>query len=160
MCRPVAMKVRIPFWRSASNALRAEAGTELVLWDKRVPSTSKKMAVIYARYATERAIDGKYDEQYKQCIKHIEASGYELAGVYTDERASGLRTDHPAINELRTNAAAGKFDIVVVFDYSRISRDASAARDFLDEMQRLNVAVESVDGLKGASALCQLKRIK
>lgn len=123
-------------------------------------SASLKKAVIYARYATERAKDGKFDEQYKQCIKHIEASGYELAGVYTDERATGLHTDHPALNELRADASAGKFDIVVVFDHSRISRDAAAARDFLDEMQRHSVTVESVEGLKGVSALCQLKRIK
>ena len=117
-------------------------------------------AVIYARFVAERAICGENVEQYEQCASYIEAKGYELAGIYTDERATGLHTNHPAINDLRADAAAGKFDIVVILDYSRSARSATAARAFLDEMSRCGVAVESVEGLKGGIALCQPKRIK
>lgn len=117
-------------------------------------------AVIYARFVAERVICGENVEQFEQCMEYIEAKGYELAGIYTDEAATGLHTNHPAINNLRADAAAGKFDVIVVFDYSRISRNAAAAREFLDEMSRCGVTIESVEGLKGDSALCQPKRIK
>lgn len=120
----------------------------------------KIRAVVYARFVAQRANVGENAEQYKHCINYIEAKGYELAGVYTDETASGLHTDHPAINDLRADAAAGKFDSVVVFDLSRIARDARAVRSFLDDMQRCDVNVESVKESKGVSLLCQLVRIK
>ena len=117
-------------------------------------------AVIYARFVAERVNALENAEQYKQCVKYIEASGYELAGVYTDERATGSHTDHPALNDLRADAAAGKFDVVVVLDYSRIARNALAVRAFLDDMQRCGVDVKSVEGLQRGSLLCQPKRIK
>lgn len=119
-----------------------------------------KKAAIYARFAAERVNTGETAEQYNKCIKHIEARGYELSGVYTDERATGMHTDHPAMTDLKADAAAGAFDVVVVFDFSRIARNAAAVRAFLDDMQRCGVAVESVKGIERGSALCQLKRIK
>lgn len=123
---------------------------------------SKKTAraVFYARFASERVNYGEDAEQFEQGMRYIEEKGYELAGIYTDKGATGLHTNHPAINNLRADAAADKFDVVVVYDFSRISRNATAAREFLDEMSRCGVSVESVKQVNGGSLLCQLKRIK
>lgn len=122
--------------------------------------TRAARAILYARFVAERAKLLVNDEQYEQGIKYIEAKGYELVSVYTDESATGTHTDHPAMNNLRADAAAGKFDVVVVFDLSRIARNALAVRAFLDDMQRCGVTVESVKEPRGGNALWQLKRIK
>lgn len=117
-------------------------------------------AVIYARVVSNRANIEENVNQIEHCKEYISKTGYELAGVYEDT-ASGLSMDRPALNRLRADAAAGKFDIVVVFDVSRISRNAHYARAFLDGMQMHSIAVESVkEPIKGANALWQLKRIK
>ena len=97
--------------------------------------------------------------QIEHCEEYAKSKGYELAGVYS-HTGSGLNTNNPVLNDLRADAAAGKFDTVVVFDVSRISRNALAVRAFLDEMQRHGVTVESVKEPIGGNALWQLKRIK
>lgn len=117
-------------------------------------------AVIYARVVSERANIEENVNQIEHCKEYISKNGYVLAGVYEDT-ASGLKMDRPAMNQLSADAAAGKFDIVVVFNVSRISRNAHYARAFLDAMQIHGVSVESVkEPIKGANALWQLKRIK
>ena len=113
----------------------------------------------YARVASERAITEENVNQFEQCLNYINKNGYELAGSYS-YTGSGLNTNNPVMNDLRADAAAGKFDTVVVHDISRISRNAHAARAFLDEMQMHGVTVESVKDPRGGNALWQLKRIK
>ena len=100
-------------------------------------------AVFYARVASERAITAENVNQIEHCTEYIKANGYALTGSYRDT-GSGLRTSNDALNDLRADAAAGKFDVVVVFDVSRISRNAHAVREFMNEMQMHGVAVESV----------------
>lgn len=113
----------------------------------------------YARVASERVNNTENVNQIEHCIEYSEKKGYELAGVYS-YTGTGTHTNNPAMNDLRADAAAGKFDVVVVFNVSRISRNAHAVRAFLDDMSRCGVAVESIKEPKGASVLCQLKRIK
>lgn len=116
-------------------------------------------AVIYARVVSDRANIEENVNQIDHCKEYISNSGYALAGSYS-HTGTGSHTNNAVLNELRADAASGKFDVVVVFDVSRISRNAHAVRAFLDEMQMQGVAVESVKEPKGVSVLCQLKRIK
>ena len=111
-------------------------------------------AVIYIRVVTDGVIMEEIDTQRIACELYSKEQGYELAGVYTDKGATGSHTDRPAMNDLRADAAAGKFDRIIVFDTSRIARNVLAARAFLDEMQRHGVAVESVKEPKGVVMLC------
>lgn len=116
-------------------------------------------AVLYARVASERVISTENVNQFEHCGEYIKAKGYELIGSYS-HTGTGSNTNNPVMDELRADAAAGKIDVVVVFDISRISRNAHAVRAFMDEMQMFGVTVESVKEPRGGNALWQLKRIK
>lgn len=116
-------------------------------------TTSSKRSIIYVRVVSD---SHKMEENHAQrvnCELYSKEQGYELVGVYEDT-GSGLSMDRPAMNRLIEDAAAGKFDTIVVYDISRIARNTIAVRAFLDEMQQCGVTVESVKEPKGVIALC------
>lgn len=117
-------------------------------------------AVLYTRIATNSNNVTEIETQRSKCEQYIRESGFDLVGSYTDEGISGLTLNRPAIDRLRADAAAGKFDRIVVFDLARISRNAHAVRLFMDEMQSHGISVESVKEAGKGSLLWQLKRIK
>ena len=122
--------------------------------------TRAARAVLYIRIATNSNNTNEIDTQRSKCEQHIKESGCDLVGSYVDEGASGLSLNHPALDRLRADAAAGKFDKIVVFDLARISRNAHAVRLFMDEMRAHGITVESVKEAGKGSLLWQLKRIK
>lgn len=122
--------------------------------------TRAAMAVLYIRIATNSNNASEIETQRNKCEQYIRERSYIHAGSYVDEGASGLTLNRPAIDRLRADAAAGKFDKIVVFDLARISRNAHAVRLFMDEMQAHGISVESVKEAGKGSLLWQLKRIK
>jgi len=113
-------------------------------------------AVVYARIVAHRAERNEIAVQIEHCKEYIKASGYELAGSYIDEGASGTTMHRHAMDQLRHGARSGAFDIIVVHSISRIGRNAQDVRAFLDEMRACGVTVESVIDTEGSDLLCHL----
>lgn len=122
--------------------------------------TRAARAALYARVATNSNNAEAIETQQDKCEQYIKERSYIHAGSYVDEGASGLSLNHSALDRLRADAGAGKFDKIVVFDLSRISRNAHAVRLFMDEMQAHGITIESVKEAGKGSLLWQLKRIK
>nr|WP_246681641.1 recombinase family protein [Methylobacterium sp. L1A1] len=84
-------------------------------------------AVIYARYSTTNQDENSIERQIEASLKYIESIGAELvmpADRFVDRARSGAyMIGRDGLNDLLSKVAGNQFDIVVVEDADRLSRD-------------------------------------
>ena len=107
-----------------------------------------KRAVLYARVSgDDRSKDGRNLEgQIEMCREHANAHGYEVVEELAedDRGASGASFELPQLNRIREMAAAGGFDVLVVRELDRLSRNLAKQLIVEDELKRAGVAIEYV----------------
>ncbi|MCK5770898.1 recombinase family protein, partial [Algiphilus sp.] len=77
----------------------------------------------YARYSSDQQRESSIEDQLRNVAAHCERMGWAEPMVYTDSAISGARKDRPGYTQLL--ADAGRFDVLVVDDLSRLSRDSA-----------------------------------
>ncbi len=82
-------------------------------------------AAIYARYSSDNQRPESIDDQIQACQELAAARGYVVdpAHLYKDEAKSGALRDRPGLEALLAAARARQFEVVLVDDLSRLSRD-------------------------------------
>ncbi|MBN1660991.1 MAG: recombinase family protein [Anaerolineae bacterium] len=107
-----------------------------------------RRAVLYARVAVGAEGIGKQelDRQLEVCRQHAQSHGWEVvAELGEDERGvSGIPLDRPQLNSILTMARAGQFDVVVVRDLSRLSRDLTDLLVLEKELGQYGLQIASV----------------
>lgn len=107
-------------------------------------------AALYARVsADDRANDGRnLRGQLDMGREYARQRGYEIvAELAEDSRgASGAEIDLPELNRIRSMAAAGEFDALVVREIDRLSRNLAKQLIVEEELQRAGVQIEYVIG--------------
>jgi site-specific DNA recombinase len=80
---------------------------------------------IYARYSSENQRPESIDDQIQACQDLAAARSYVVdpLHIYRDEAKSGALRDRPGLEALLAAARARQFDVVLVDDLSRLSRD-------------------------------------
>jgi DNA invertase Pin-like site-specific DNA recombinase len=98
-----------------------------------------KRAVCYVRVSTK---DQETLNQ-KQILEEVASHrGWEITSIYEDDGISGDgKKSRQAFNNLLKDATQGKFDVVMAWDVSRVSRNLSQLITFLNTMSDTNVAV-------------------
>lgn len=76
----------------------------------------------YARYSSDQQRDASLEDQLRNCRAYCMRMGWPEPTTFTDAAMSGARNDRPGY--LRLLAAANRFDVIVVDDLSRLSRDS------------------------------------
>jgi site-specific DNA recombinase len=103
-------------------------------------------AALYLRRSTE-AQDASLDRQHDECARYVDRSGWTLGPVYR-ESASAWKAGvkRPEFDRMVRDARAGQFDVLVVWEVSRLSRQggAASALSVVWELQAAGVDVESV----------------
>lgn len=84
---------------------------------------TKTRAVIYARYSGDRQRETSIDDQVRNCTRHAEHEGLRVLSVFEDKAISGSTRARPGYLRMREAAANGAFDVLLVDDLSRLSRD-------------------------------------
>ena len=85
-----------------------------------------KRVAAYARVSTDmEEQQSSYTAQVDYYTRHITThSGWQLAGIYTDEGISGTSTKHRAgFQQMITDALAGKIDLILTKSVSRFARN-------------------------------------
>lgn len=80
---------------------------------------------IYMRVARKNQIDSTQEAIYHQdaaLTDYAEKNGLEIVEKYSDVAFSGTDTNRPGLQALISDYNAGKFDGVLTFDLSRLSR--------------------------------------
>lgn len=103
---------------------------------------------IYVRCASsaQHARDPLAD-QWGACEAYAALQGWETIVVYKDQAVSGLNASRPSLDALMVQAARqGAFEMLLLEDTTRLSRNALHLQSLLMELKRLGVGVHTVAG--------------
>ena len=102
-------------------------------------------AAIYCRVSTDNqeAEGTSLQTQLEACLTYCQGKGYEVAYRFS-EAYSGLTLDRPKLNELRELVRNDNIDVLVVYCLDRLSRDPTHGVIITQELEKHNVALESV----------------
>lgn len=104
--------------------------------------------VAYARYSTDAQREESIRDQVRNCRRWAERNGFTLHEIFADEGLSGSRSDRPDYNRLLAAAQRGDFEILLVDDLSRLSRDSLESNRVLRLMAYYEIRVVGVsDGI-------------
>ncbi len=101
-------------------------------------------AAIYCRVSTAKQLaEGKssMDDQLARCQAVCEAKGWEIVEVFDEGDASGGTAHRGEFQRMIADARAGRFDVIVVREVSRLSRVAQARRAIEELMIEWGVSV-------------------
>lgn len=76
----------------------------------------------YARYSSDQQSSASLEDQLRNCRAYCERQGWPAPAVFSDAAISGARNDRPGYQRLL--AESGHFDVILVDDLSRLSRDS------------------------------------
>ncbi len=80
-------------------------------------------AALYARFSSENQKDSSIQDQFRNCETRAVREGWEIVARYADRAISGTTADRPQYQQMLKDAQAKCFDILLVDDFSRLSRD-------------------------------------
>lgn len=80
-------------------------------------------AVIYARYSGDKQRETSIDDQVRNCSRYAEHEGLVIRQVYSDKAISGAVSARSGYQQMQSDAASQAFDVLLVDDLSRLSRD-------------------------------------
>lgn len=106
-----------------------------------------KKTAIYARYSSDNQRTESIDEQVRACKYYAQQSGeYDIIATYKDEALSGYKNIHKrdGFSQLMSDAEAGKFDAVMVYELSRFSRNGSDTIVYTEKLAKLGIEFVSV----------------
>src|SRR5690606_26011578 len=107
-------------------------------------------AAVYARFSSENQRETSIQDQIRVCKQFAARDGIEVLEnhIYFDEAQSGSIRARPGLEALKAAAEDKQFDVVLVDDSSRLSRDNQHFNTLLCLFQFWGVSLISVsDGL-------------
>jgi len=112
--------------------------------------TTQKRAVLYARVSSDdsgkdgRNLDGQIDMGREYATKR----GYSIVAELSEDNkgASGAEIDLPQLNRIRDMARASEFDVLIVREIDRLSRNLAKQLIVESELKRAGVRIEYVIG--------------
>jgi site-specific DNA recombinase len=115
---------------------------------QRAQSDSRR-AAIYVRISLDSTGEGLgVQRQEEDARAIIEARGWALAGVYSDNSisASDSKKFRPGYAELQRDYAEGLFDALVVWDLDRLTRQPRQLEDWIDAAEGRGLALVTTNG--------------
>ena len=121
-------------------------------------------AAAYARYSTDKQSETSIEDQFRNCDQRAEREGWIVMARYSDKAMTGSTTERPEYQRMMADARSHKFDVLLVDDLSRLSRDQieteQARRRFVHWGIRLIGVCDGIDtNSKGHKVLSGIKGI-
>src|SRR5712692_10078187 len=102
----------------------------------------------YARYSSDLQRQSSIEDQMRKCHEYGRSQGWIPAkdSTFTDEAISGVSTDRPGLQRMLQAATSRprQFDVILVDDTSRISRNLSDAVQLFERLKFAGVRVIAV----------------
>jgi site-specific DNA recombinase len=117
---------------------------------------------VYARFSSDAQHPASIDDQRLACQRYADRQGWAIGPehVYVDEALSGMGVDHrPAYRGLLAaiGATVKPFDVLLVDDLSRLSRDAAEMLRLARLLEYARITLISVaDGIETGTKLSKL----
>jgi site-specific DNA recombinase len=117
-------------------------------------------AVTYSRYSNEehqRATS--IEDQQRNCRKRAEAEGWRIVAEYADKGVSGTDNRRPQYLRMQAAAATKEFDVLLLEDLSRFSRDSVNQETVIRRLEFQGIRIISVsDGYDSTSKARKMLR--
>jgi site-specific DNA recombinase len=85
----------------------------------------KEMKVaLYARFSTDLQRIASIEDQFRNCRKRAELEGWQVVSLFADPAMSGSDANRPQYRAMLEAAARREFDILLVDDLARLTRDS------------------------------------
>src|SRR5215475_708242 len=100
--------------------------------------TNRKRAALYLRVSTDRQTVENQRQALEQVARH---RGWEIIATYSDKGISGSkgRKDRPEFDRMLSEAARGRFDVVMAFALDRIGRSLADLLHSIRHLEECNV---------------------
>jgi DNA invertase Pin-like site-specific DNA recombinase len=102
---------------------------------------------LYARVSTNRngSPDGQDPAtQLHDMRHHVEYKGWSVVDEYVDRGISGAKDSRPQLDRLMHDAAAKRFDVVMVWKFDRFGRSTFHLLDSLKKFKKLGIEFASL----------------
>jgi site-specific DNA recombinase len=96
-------------------------------------------AALYARFSTEKQREASIDDQFRVCDRIAREQGMTVTARYSDAGISGGTTERPGYQSMLEAARAGKFDLILAEDLSRLWRNRAEYGARSAELEDLGV---------------------
>ena len=105
-------------------------------------------AAFYGRYSSDMQKETSIDDQLRNCRRYIDREGWELVKQYKDKAMSGASSARPDYQRMLEDAKAKMFDVLVLDDLSRLSRDSVETQQVIKRLKFWGLRVIGVsDGI-------------
>lgn len=109
-------------------------------------------AVFYGRYSTDMQRESSIQDQLRNCVKFAERENWVIEEKYFDEAISGSTSDRPQYQKMIDDAKSKNFDVLLVDDLSRLSRDSIEVQTTIKRLRHWQIRIIGVsDGFDSAS---------
>ncbi|MFV1602339.1 MULTISPECIES: recombinase family protein, partial [unclassified Phaeobacter] len=99
---------------------------------------------IYCRYSTDMQSDASLADQTREAREYAERKGWSVVKVYQDAAMSGGSSNRPQFEQLRKDAEAHQFDVVLAESIDRLSRNLAIAAQLYEELSFANVRLFTI----------------
>ena len=119
---------------------------------------------LYARYSSENQREASIDDQFRNCEQYAARQGWTITHRYHDKAISGSTYERPGYQQMLKEAQGRLFEVVLIDDFSRLSRDQveteQGRRRFIHWGVRLIGVTDGIDtAAKGHKMLSGFKGI-
>ena len=105
----------------------------------------------YARYSSDAQRAASIRDQIRNVEEYCRRAGWPAPEIFKDEAVSGARQDRVGYRGMLQAAAAGRFNVLLVDDYSRLTRDIVESARLVQELGYYEVRLIGVtDGVDTA----------
>ncbi|MEA3310172.1 MAG: recombinase family protein [Chloroflexota bacterium] len=106
---------------------------------------SAPRAAIYKRVSSEMQLQGySLADQEHKSREYAARQGLKVVALYADEAKSATTADRPQFQQMIQDAEQGKFDVVILIDFSRFARNRRVMENFLYRLDQAGVEILSV----------------
>ena len=103
---------------------------------------TERRVAIYARVSTSSGQDPEM--QIRDLREYCRNRGWKIAGEFVDSGISGETDSRPELNRLMADTHRRRFDVVVVWDFSRFARSTSHLLRALETFSSLGIEFVSL----------------
>jgi site-specific DNA recombinase len=124
-----------------------------------IPRVAEFRAATYSRYSSDQQRASSIEDQRRNCARRAAVEGWTVCAQYADEAISGSDNRRPQYLAMLQAAARKEFDVLIVDDLSRLTRDSVEQETTLRrlEFQGIRIIATS-DGYDSESKSRKIQR--
>ena len=112
---------------------------------QRNPFDQPPRVALYARVSSDMQVEGKsIDAQLTEMREYAQRQGWQIVDEFVDAGFSAKSTNRPEFQRMMQDMEMRRFDIILVHDLSRLSRNLYDVFDIFAKLGRYNVGFASV----------------